>query len=181
MSVGGLAKAAQVSPQTVYNSVGNKAEVVKAVCDVLIAGDESAVPMSERTEFLAVGEAPDRDTFGGASAGCSAGISRRVAPLLGGAARRRGRQRHNARGVRGDHRRGAPHLQHRAMTLLEQKHGLPTGRLLSELIDEVWTPTAPQVCDRLTRRRRWTFERYSAWLSDAVAQACTRTGTVAAG
>ena len=83
MSVAGLASAAGVSPQTVYNAVGGKAEVVKAVYDVLLAGDEDPVPMSSRPEFLAMGEAPDRASFGRAYAAFSAGIWRRVGPLLG--------------------------------------------------------------------------------------------------
>jgi len=181
MSVAALATAARVSPQTVYNAVGSKAEVVKAVYDLLLAGDESTVPMSERPQFLAVGEAPDRDSFGRAYAAFSAGISRRVAPLLGvlladGA----GNDKMLAAFVATiDEERLTGNT--RAMSLLEQKHGLPSGRVLSELVDEVWTLTAPEVCDRLVRRRGWSFETYAAWLSDVVAAACTRTGTVAAG
>ena len=37
MTIASLAKAAGVSPQTVYNSIGGKAAVVKAVYDVLLA------------------------------------------------------------------------------------------------------------------------------------------------
>ena len=131
MSVAGLAQAAQVSPQTVYNAVGNKAEVVKAVYDLLLAGDESTVPMSERPEFLAVGEAPGRDSFGRAYAAFSAGISRRVASLLGvlladGAGNDKVLVAFVAT-IDGERLTGNA----RAMTLLEQKHGLPTGRVLS--------------------------------------------------
>lgn len=61
MTVASLAKAAGVSPQTVYNSVGNKAAVVKAVYDVMLAGDDTPpVPMSLRPEFIAMQNAGTR-------------------------------------------------------------------------------------------------------------------------
>ena len=40
MTIADLARAAQVSPQTVYNAIGGKAEVVKAAYDVTLAGDD---------------------------------------------------------------------------------------------------------------------------------------------
>ena len=68
-----------------------------------------------------------------------------------------------------------------AMTLLEGRHGLPAGREVGELVDEVWTLTAPELYDRLVRRRGWSHEAYAGWLSDAVAGACTRPGARVAG
>jgi AcrR family transcriptional regulator len=181
MSVAGLASTAGVSPQTVYNAVGGKAEVVKAVYDVLLAGDEDPVPMSSRPEFLAMGNAPDRESFGRAYAAFGAGIWRRVGPLLGvlladGA----GNDSTLAAFVATiDDERLTGNTS--AITMLETRHGLPDGRERGELVDEVWTLTAPELYDRLVRRRGWSHEAYAGWLSDAVVGACTRTGTVAAG
>ena len=59
MTIAGLAREAGVSPQTVYNSVGGKGELIKAVYDLLLAGDEDPTPMSERPSFDAVVNAPD--------------------------------------------------------------------------------------------------------------------------
>ena len=128
MSVAGLASAAGVSPQTVYNSVGGKADVVKAVYDVLLAGDENPVPMSSRPEFLAMGEAPDRDAFGRAYAAFGAGIWRRVGPLLGvlladGAGSDTTLAAFVAT-IDGERLTGNTH----AITMLETRHGLPDGR-----------------------------------------------------
>ena len=52
-TIGSLAKAAEVSPQTIYNSIGGRADLVKSVYDILLAGDDEPVPMSSRPEFLA--------------------------------------------------------------------------------------------------------------------------------
>ena len=43
MSVSALARAAGVSPQTVYNAIGGKSEVLKLVYDILLAGDEERI------------------------------------------------------------------------------------------------------------------------------------------
>lgn len=181
MSIAGLASAAGVSPQTVYNAVGGKAGVVKAVYDVLLAGDEDSVPMSSRPEFLAMGEAPDRASFGRAYAAFSAGIWRRVGPLLG-VLLADGPGNDTTLGafvatIDGERLTGNMH----AITMLETRHGLPDGRQRGELVDELWTLTAPEVYDRFVRRRGWSHEAYTAWLSDAVAAACVRPGTLAAG
>lgn len=176
MSIAQLARVAGVSPQTVYNSVGGKAEVVKAVYDILLAGDESPVPMSERPEFLAIGRAPDRDAFGRAYAAFGAGIFRRVGPLLGVLlAEGAGSDTTLAAFVATiDRERLKGNTD--AVGLLERTHGLPPGRTRDEVVDEIWTLTSPEVFDRLVRRRGWSSERYAAWLGDAVAAACTRSG-----
>src|SRR4029453_5344456 len=53
-----IAQRAAVSPQTVYNVVGGKAALLKAVYDVALAGDDEPVPMGERPIFVAIGAPP---------------------------------------------------------------------------------------------------------------------------
>ncbi|EWT02879.1 TetR family transcriptional regulator [Intrasporangium oryzae NRRL B-24470] len=174
MSVAQLARTAGLSPQTVYNSVGGKAEVVKAVYDVMLAGDEDPTPMSERPEFLAMGEAPDRAAFGRAYAAWSASIYARVGSLLGvlladGAGGDQG-LRDFVSTIDRERRTGNGH----AVDTLERRHGLAPGRDREELVDEIWTLTAAEVYDRLVRRCGWTHEAYAAWLGDALAAATAR-------
>ena len=54
-----VAAAADVSVQTVYNVVGGKAVLLKAVYDVTLAGDDEPVPMAQRPIVQAVVQAPD--------------------------------------------------------------------------------------------------------------------------
>jgi AcrR family transcriptional regulator len=49
-----VAEAAGVVVQTVYSSVGGKAELLKQALDVAIVGDDEPVPMVDRPEILAV-------------------------------------------------------------------------------------------------------------------------------
>ena len=68
MTVAALADAAGVSAQTIYNSVGAKAAVVKALYDVRLAGDDADVPIRDRPEMLAVGDASSAAAMVGAYA-----------------------------------------------------------------------------------------------------------------
>ena len=181
MSVAGLASAAGVSPQTVYNAVGGKAEVVKAIYDVLLAGDEDPVPMSSRPEFLAMGEAPDRESFGRAYAVFSAGIWRRVGPLLGVLlADGPGNDATLAAFVAtidGERLTGNTH----ASPCSRRGTACPTAGTAASWSTRSGPSPRPEIYDRLVRRRGWSHEAYTAWLSDAVAAACARPGTPAAG
>ncbi|MGN6162163.1 MAG: TetR/AcrR family transcriptional regulator, partial [Marmoricola sp.] len=82
MTVPGLAKRAGVSPQTVYNLIGGKAEVVKAVYDDTIAGDDDPTPLSERPAFRAVLDAEDIRAYAVAYAAWCRERLDRVGPLL---------------------------------------------------------------------------------------------------
>ena len=167
MTVASLAAAAGVSPQTVYNSVGNKAAVVKAVYDRMMAGDDAEVAMSDRREFRALFEAGDRPAFAHAYAGWVRLLAGRAAPLLGALL---------AHGIDAtlveltttiEHERyvGTTH----AITGLRDRIGLADHHAdeqsLHRLIDAVWTLNSPDCYDRLVRRRGWSPAEYETWLA----------------
>src|SRR5262249_39614256 len=153
-----------VSPQTVYNSVGGKAEVIKAVYDVLLAGDDASTPMSSRPGFRAVIDARDAAAYAVAYAAWTGGIYARVGRLLGVLL---------AEGPGGDavlvefvskingerrvgNRNGLGGLVERGL--------LPAGEPLERIIDGVWVLTAPEVYDRLVHQREWPDADYVEWL-----------------
>src|SRR6476620_612988 len=143
MSVSALAGAAGVSAQTVYNAVGGKADVVKAVYDVMLVGDDEPVAMQDRPEFRAMSEAPDREAFVRAYAALCATIYERVGPLLGvilaqGAGGDAGLQDFVAT-IDRERRVGNTN----ALAALERAHGLPPSLNHERFIDIVWTVTAP--------------------------------------
>lgn len=165
MTIAALARTAGVSAQTVYNSVGGKAEVVKAVYDVALAGDRNAVPMSSRPEFRAMTDAADLDTWAAAYAGWCRVIMERVGPLLGALL---------AHGPGGDpvleqlvtsmdaERRIGNEHSLRAVAAHQQ---LPRHTSQRRLVDAVWVLTAPEVYDRLVGRSGWSPAAYQAWLT----------------
>jgi AcrR family transcriptional regulator len=166
MTIASLAAEAGVSPQTVYNSVGGKAEVVKAVYDVMLAGDDEPQPMSERPEFLAVQVAETVQGWAAAYAALSRSIQDRVGPLLsallehgpGGdpvleelvTSINRERRRGNESSLRGLTSLGL--VPKRAA---ERKH----------IVDVVWLVTGPEVYDHLVGRAGWSGRSYEAWLA----------------
>jgi len=167
MTVASLAAAAGVSPQTVYNSVGNKAAVVKAVYDQMVAGDDVEVAMSDRPEFRAMFDSGDRPAFARAYAGWVRVLGDRTGPLLGALL---------AHGtdatltdfvttIEQERYLGTTH----AITGLRDRIGLSERHAhkqgLSRLIDAVWTLNSPDCYDRLVRRRGWSPVEYETWLA----------------
>ena len=168
MSVSQLASSAGVSAQTVYNAIGGKAAVVKAVYDVMLVGDDEPVAMQDRPEFRAMSQAPDREGFVRAYAALCATIYERVGPLLGvllaqGAGGDVGLQDFVAT-IDRERRAGNTN----ALNALERAHGLPLQLDRQRFIDIVWTVTAPEIYDRFVRRSGWTHAMYAAWLAEAL-------------
>lgn len=170
MTVAGLARAAEVSPQTVYNAVGGKAEVVKAAYDVLLAGDESTAPMADRPAFRAIVEARDVAAYGAAYAAWTRAIYDRVGSFLAALL---------AHGSAGD-----PVLEEFVSTIDRERRtgnelSIPAklradlGPALAGVTDVVWVLTAPEVHDRLTRRAGWTPDAYQQWLARELERALT--------
>ena len=165
MTISALAETAGVSTQTIYNAVGNKAAVIKAVYDVTLAGDDDPLPMAERPEFRAVSEATDAASMLRAYAAFGRGISERIAPLLAVLTT------HSDDDVRSfvtttDTER----LHGNTMTVnaISRRFGLPSGVTRRRAIDTVWALTAPELYDRLVRQRGWTPDDYEDWLASAM-------------
>ena len=171
MTVARLARAAGVSPQTVYNSVGGKAQVVKAVYDVTLAGDDDPIPMSERPQFLAMRESADPAAFMRAYAAVSRMIWEHVGPLLGallqGGAAGDATLREFVDTIEQERRTGNGH----ALDHLDATHGIPTPPGRDRLHDVVWTLTSAEVADRLIRRCGWSLDDYERWLGDQLVAA----------
>lgn len=174
MTVAGLAKAAGVSPQTVYNAVGGKAEVVKAAYDVLLAGDESPVPMRDRREFQAVVQAHDPSSYGAAYAAWTRAIYDRVGDFLTAL---------SAHGSAGD-----PVLEEFVGTIDRERRtgnelSIPAalrealGADLSRVVDVVWLLTAPEIYERLRRRAAWSPDAYERWLAGELEHAVIESPT----
>lgn len=168
MTIAQLARAAEVSPQTVYNAVGSKADVVKAAYDLLVAGDESSLPMRERPEFQAVLQAHDPSSYGAAYAAWTRGIYDRVGDFLSALL---------THGSAGD-----AVLEEFMETIDRERRignelSIPPslrgalGSDLAPVVDVVWLLTAPEVYERLCRRAAWSADAYERWLARELAHA----------
>lgn len=162
LTIAGLAERAEVSPQTIYNSIGGKAEVLKATYDVTLAGDDEPVAMSDRPQFRAMREAEEGGDFLDAYASWCRVVSQRVSPILGPLLAAGGDQgvAEFIDTIEQERRTGTT----QAMTAFRGRFGLPKGLTLPRAVDQVWTLNAPEVHDRLVRRCGWSAGAYEKWL-----------------
>lgn len=165
LSVTAVARAAQVSPQTIYNSIGGKGALLKACYDVTLAGDEQATPMSERPEFLALTSAEGPEEWVRRYARWSRLLAERVHPILVpllalGVPRDAGAAEFFTT-IERERRIGSTH----AMTGFRDNFGLPAGLSLERAIDICWTLNSPELYARLVDQCDWSPQDYQDWLA----------------
>ena len=179
-TLAGIAKAAQVSVQTVYNVVGGKGAVLKAVYDVTLAGDDEPVPLVQRPIFRAVIEAPTGRECLTHYAAVVRLLGERIMPLvtmvLAQAATGDSDLRVFADTIETERANGTASAAHH----LAQHFGLRDGLDTQAAADVLWTLTAPEIARRLVSERGWSWDKYQRWiattLSDALLGPETRQG-----
>ena len=155
-----VAKAAGVSMETVYSGFGSKGELLAAVMDVAVVGDDLPIPLAQRDAALVL-RTGTRDERVAKAAAMSVAISSRTCELVqaltqGSATDDSLAQRLAALDER---RRGEiadyfEHVASRAPTVLE--------------LDEVWLLTSAEVFHLLVHRSGWTREQHEQWLADSL-------------
>jgi AcrR family transcriptional regulator len=170
-TVEAIAARAQVSVQTVYNTVGGKAAVLKAVYDVTIAGDADPIPMIERPTGRALLATDDARECLALYARMSREIYERIGPLVPillteGAAGDR-EVRSFIETIENERATGTANIARH----VADRFGLRPGLPVEEAADILWTLNSPDVVNRLVRRRRWTLDRFERWLGETMADA----------
>jgi AcrR family transcriptional regulator len=170
-TLAGIAKAAQVSVQTVYNVVGSKGDVLKAVYDITLAGDDEPVPMVQRPIFRAVIEAPTGRECLTHYAAVVRLLGERITPLvtmvLAQAATGDPDLRAFADTIENERATGTAN----AARHLAQRFGLRDGLDAEAAADVLWTLTAPEIARRLVSDRGWSWDRYQHWIAITLSDA----------
>lgn len=160
-----IAARAGVSKPTVFSAVGNKPTVLKQVRDLAIAGDDRAVPVSERPKVDRVRNEPDRQRAIGMLARHLADVAARYAPVFNllRAAAANGEPELRALWDAEEQQRltGATFW----IDTLRAKAGPPLRGHRQIAIDTLWLYMAPDHYTRLVTQRHWTEHRYQRWLS----------------
>jgi AcrR family transcriptional regulator len=170
MTIARLADAAAVSVQTIYNAIGSKPAVVKAVWDVTVAGDDDPRPMRDRPEVQAMLAAPDAAAMTAAYASMGRRIAERTTPILAALlANTDDDLRALVATVEGERLNGNTAF----VAEYARRFGLPSGKTRKRAIDSVWTLTAPELYDRLVLQRGWSPDDYEAWLAAALGATLT--------
>lgn len=163
-----VAARADVSPQTVYNLVGSKATLFKAVYDVTLAGDDEPIPLSGRPEFGQVLDAPTARAALVAYARVAEVLWTRAGPLVRVALAQAAAGDRDLRAfvetIETERATGTHHI----VRHLADRFGLRPEVTVVEGADIVWTLTGPDVVDRLVVRRGWSWPRFQEWFVDTV-------------
>jgi AcrR family transcriptional regulator len=166
-----IAARAGVSVQTVYNAVGGKAAVLKAVYDVTLAGDDEPVPMGQRPAFLAMLEETDARRCLARYARVGREIGERLQPLLAIVlAPAAGADKDLAAFAETVENERAAGTQGLAGHVAD-RFGLRPGLDVEGAADILWTLTSPDVADRLVHRRGWGWDRFERWIGETMADA----------
>ena len=163
-----IASAAGVSQQTVYNLVGGKAALLKAVYDRTLAADDESVAIVDRPDAGGVRAAPT-----------AAEALRRYANLV--------RVLHErsltlAGLVYAQAHTGEPEVA--GLVSLIEAEKLAGSQLLVEIVegygplgdgvtpeqarDVAWTLISTDIAERLVRNRGWSWDAYETWLGSAL-------------
>jgi len=153
-----VAKAAGVSMETVYAGFGSKGDLLAAVMDVAVVGDDLPIPLARRDFALVLGTGT-RDERVAKAAGMSVAISSRTCELVQALTQGSATDASLARRLAElDARRRAEiadyfeQVASRAPTVLE--------------LDEVWLLTSAEVFHLLVHRSGWVPEQHKHWLAN---------------
>jgi AcrR family transcriptional regulator len=180
-TVASLARAADVSPQTIYNSVGGKAAVVKALYDVRLAGDDEPVPIEERPELLRILGLPDAAATLRGYITLGRGMYSRVGPILGALLADGPGADTELKAfldtIETERRIGNASI----VSHLDTRFGLPPQLSVEEAVDILWVATSFDLADRLVRRCGWSLDAYEHWVAEVVIASLARAPESTAG
>ena len=155
-----IARAAGVSVETIYATIGSKVALLTAALDGAVVGDDEPVPLAERPMFLALGRGGREERTAAAAALITdihvrtiglelalregAGSEPALADLLD--AQEENRRRSTDAGM-----------------------GLVLDRPIVERErDLFWAQTAPEVYDALVNRSGWSPQQYDTWIRSLI-------------
>ena len=157
-----VARAAQVSVETVYANFGSKGALLREALDVAVVGDDEPVPLSDRPEFRALAEG-DAAARAQAAGRLLAALHRRTAALYrvlqhaaAADAEMADLLRKNQADERAQVREGVLAVARRDVTEIE--------------VDAMFAVLSNDVFLLLTETTGWSDDQYASWVAATVAR-----------
>src|SRR5215213_11295043 len=169
-SISAIAEQAGVAVPTVYATLRSKANILRAVVDLTVRGDDEAAPLASRAgwqemerrqdprEQLALfahlhREICDREAAMFAQLEAAAGADPEATQLLA------------------EHDQRRYETQRRLARKLHRRKQLKPGLTAREAADIIWTLASERTFLALVRDRRWKTENYERWVADQLVAA----------
>jgi len=175
-TISAVARAAGVSAQTVYNTYGTKAVLLKSAYDIALVGDAEPVPLAERPEMRALQTDPDPARMLRGYARLGRTVLDRVGALLWQVAAGAAAGEPDLVALREttDRQRLTGTLM--VARRLAELDALTPGLPVEAARDRIWTLNSVEVWHLLTGSRGWSGEQYQDWVGDAMVAATLRPG-----
>lgn len=169
-TIGDVAEATNVSPETIYKAFGSKRGLLDAAITASIRGDTGTIPLRGRSVVDAIRQEHDPRRQLEMYGNLLAEVNPRLAPLV----------RVMREAASGDPDVAAALTQLKAdrldgmaefAALLAARGALRPGVSRAQAADVLWTLNSPEVYELLVLDRRWNRRRYAQWIADQLATA----------
>jgi AcrR family transcriptional regulator len=160
-TIADIARAAGVSVETIYASVGTKAELLHKAWDITVGGDEQDIVLHERPEVLAIRSEADLARRLMLHAAFSTRTARRIAPFQLMVQSAAGAEPAAAAMLEEISRQRLAGIGLMAAEAAETKQLAVSEE---ECRDVIWSMTDGMLWHRLVNERGWTNERFAEWL-----------------
>ena len=159
-TIADIAREAGVAVQSVYKAGQSKAELLHAVVDLAVAGDDEDIMIADRAEFAAIDDETDTRRQVHRFADLIASIQERSAPVQAAYRQAAAVDDAVAASLAASHRR-------RIETFTTVVGMIPRRRLrrpLRESAETAWAIASPEVFLLLRNQQGWDAARYRRWL-----------------
>lgn len=154
-----------VSVDTIYKSFGGKPGLVKAIADDSLAGT-GPVPAPDRSDSLQASERDARTLFEGFGRLITE-VAPRSAPIMLMVREAAAVDPSMAAVWKDLERDRLRRMMHNARNVAAAGHLRP-GITAKDAGEVFWAYTSPELYERLVLHRRWSIERYAAFITDAM-------------
>ena len=164
-TIAGIARAAGVHVDTVYELAGRKPVLLRELIEQAISGTDAPVAAEERDYVAAIRAEPDPQRKVAIYAGAVRHIQARMAPLFSALRDASTTEPEAAQVWREIGDRRAANMRTLAAEL-QSAGGLRRGVTIDEAADTIWATNSSELYVLLTVERGWSPDRYERWLAD---------------
>lgn len=165
-TIADVARNAGVHVDTVYELVGRKPVLLRALIEQAISGTDRAITAEDRDYVKAIRAEPDPRNKLGIYARATREIHARMAPLFLALRDASATEPEAAQVWHEISDRRAGNMRKLAQDLAAAG-GLRAGLSIEEAADVIWATNSPEVYLLLTGDRAWSPEHYERWLADS--------------